>query len=558
MEWISNLLWNEGVAQSILLISAAIAFGLMLGRVKIFGISLGVTFILFVGILLSALGFQANRETLHFFQEMGLILFVFSIGLQVGPSFFSNFREGGAKLNLLAACVVLLGATVTLVIHFITKIPISTMVGVMSGAITNTPGLGAAQQAYLDVKGVSDPSISLGYAVAYPLGVVGIILSLILLKAMFRVDLDKEQKALEKHTEQDEKGLVPLSLVVNNPSVFGKSVSAISQLLKGHHFVVSRIYKHAEEEIFVVGPDTVLEENDKVFVIAPQSDLTAVTSMIGYEVKMDRKQWIPNASHFSAKHFLVTKKEVNGKTLAQLNLRALYGVTITRVQRAGFEFLATPSFRLKYGDELTIVGSNAALNNVRQLLGDREKQLNEPNLIAIFLGIVLGVVLGSLPIFVPGIPQPLKLGLAGGPLIVAILISSFGYKYGMITYTTDSANLMLREVGICSFLACVGLGAGGGFVDTIVNKGGYIWIAYGFLITVIPLLIVGTFARGKMKMNYLTLFGLLAGSTTDPPALAYATSQGDGSAAQLGYATVYPLTMFLRIVVAQLIILFFV
>lgn len=558
MEWISNLLWNEGVAQSILLISAAIAFGLMLGRVKIFGISLGVTFILFVGILLSALGFQANRETLHFFQEMGLILFVFSIGLQVGPSFFSNFREGGAKLNLLAACVVLLGATVTLVIHFITKIPISTMVGVMSGAITNTPGLGAAQQAYLDVKGVSDPSISLGYAVAYPLGVVGIILSLILLKAMFRVDLDKEQKALEKHTEQDEKGLVPLSLVVNNPSVFGKSVSAISQLLKGHHFVVSRIHKHAEEEIFVVGPDTVLEENDKVFVIAPQSDLTAVTSMIGYEVKMDRKQWIPNASHFSAKHFLVTKKEVNGKTLAQLNLRALYGVTITRVQRAGFEFLATPSFRLKYGDELTIVGSDAALNNVRQLLGDREKQLNEPNLIAIFLGIVLGVVLGSLPIFVPGIPQPLKLGLAGGPLIVAILISSFGYKYGMITYTTDSANLMLREVGICSFLACVGLGAGGGFVDTIVNKGGYIWIVYGFLITVIPLLIVGTFARGKMKMNYLTLCGLLAGSTTDPPALAYATSQGDGSAAQLSYATVYPLTMFLRIVVAQLIILFFV
>lgn len=558
MEWISNLLWNEGVAQSILLISAAIAFGLMLGRVKIFGISLGVTFILFVGILLSALGFQANRETLHFFQEMGLILFVFSIGLQVGPSFFSNFREGGAKLNLLAACVVLLGATVTLVIHFITKIPISTMVGVMSGAITNTPGLGAAQQAYLDVKGVSDPSISLGYAVAYPLGVVGIILSLILLKAMFRVDLDKEQKALEKHTEQDEKGLVPLSLVVNNPSVFGKSVSAISQLLKGHHFVVSRIYKHAEEEIFVVGPDTILEENDKVFVIAPQSDLTAVTSMIGYEVKMDRKQWIPNASHFSAKHFLVTKKEVNGKTLAQLNLRALYGVTITRVQRAGFEFLATPSFRLKYGDELTIVGSDAALNNVRQLLGDREKQLNEPNLIAIFLGIVLGVVLGSLPIFVPGIPQPLKLGLAGGPLIVAILISSFGYKYGMITYTTDSANLMLREVGICSFLACVGLGAGGGFVDTIVNKGGYIWIVYGFLITVIPLLIVGTFARGKMKMNYLTLCGLLAGSTTDPPALAYATSQGDGGAAQLGYATVYPLTMFLRIVVAQLIILFFV
>lgn len=558
MEWISNLLWNEGVAQSILLISAAIAFGLMLGRVKIFGISLGVTFILFVGILLSALGFQANRETLHFFQEMGLILFVFSIGLQVGPSFFSNFREGGAKLNLLAACVVLLGATVTLVIHFITKIPISTMVGVMSGAITNTPGLGAAQQAYLDVKGVSDPSISLGYAVAYPLGVVGIILSLILLKVMFRVDLDKEQKALEKSTEQDEKGLVPLSLVVNNPSVFGKSVSAISQLLKGHHFVVSRIYKHAEEEIFVVGPDTVLEENDKVFVIAPQSDLTAVISMIGYEVKMDRKQWIPNASHFSAKHFLVTKKEVNGKTLAQLNLRALYGVTITRVQRAGFEFLATPSFRLKYGDELTIVGSDAALNNVRQLLGDREKQLNEPNLIAIFLGIVLGVVLGSLPIFVPGIPQPLKLGLAGGPLIVAILISSFGYKYGMITYTTDSANLMLREVGICSFLACVGLGAGGGFVDTIVNKGGYIWIVYGFLITVIPLLIVGTFARGKMKMNYLTLCGLLAGSTTDPPALAYATSQGDGSAAQLGYATVYPLTMFLRIVVAQLIILFFI
>ncbi len=557
MDWITNLFFNEGVAQSILLISMTIAFGLMLGKIKIFGISLGVTFILFVGIFLSAIGMQASKETLHFFQEMGLILFVFSIGLQVGPSFFANFRKGGAKLNLLATCIVLLGAVTTLIIHYATGTPISTMVGVMSGAITNTPGLGAAQQAYVDVKGVSDPSISLGYAVAYPLGVVGIILSLIVLRMIFRVNLDKEQQKLDDASAHNEKELTPLSLVVNNPSVFGKSVSAISQLLKGSHFVVSRIYKHKQEEVFEVGPDTILEENDKVFVIAPNADVEAVVSMIGYQVKMDRKQWIPTAAKFTAKRIVITKEEVNGRTLEQLNLRALYGVTITRVERSGFEFLASPSFRLQYGDVLTIVGSDSGLTNVRQVLGDREKHLNDPNLISIFLGIVLGVILGSVPIFIPGIPQPLKLGLAGGPLIVAILLSSFGYKYRLITYTTASANLMLREVGISSFLACVGLAAGGNFVDTIVNKGGYIWILYGFLITVIPLLLVGAYARGKMKMNFLTLMGLIAGSTTDPPALAYASSHGDGSAAQLGYATVYPLTMFLRVIVAQVMILFF-
>ncbi|WP_112319734.1 putative transporter [Porphyromonas cangingivalis] len=558
MEWINNLFMGQGVAHSILLIAMTIALGMALGKIKIFGISLGVTFILFVGILFGELGLRVNHEVLHFFKEFGLILFVFSIGLQVGPSFFSNFKKGGGTMNLIAAGIVFTGAIVTIIIHFITKLPITTMVGIMSGAITNTPGLGAAQQAYLDATGIEDPTIPMGYAVAYPLGVVGIIMSIIALRVIFKISFKNEEEALRRARGGSDEALEPLSLEVQNVAIFGKTVSSLSESLSNRHFVVSRVYKRSTQSIDIAGPDTILEEGDKIFVITRKEDVDPITMMVGKEIKMDRKQWVPSNSHFVSRRVVITKSEISGKSIGALNLRALYGVNITRVNRSGFEMVASSDFRLQYGDKLTIVGSDAALSSVEKILGNSVKHLHEPNLISIFLGIALGVILGSIPMMIPGIPQPVKIGLAGGPLLVAILLASFGHKYKIVTYTTTSANLLMREIGITAFLACVGLGAGEGFLDTVVNKGGHMWVLYGVLITIIPILLMGTVARLAFKINYFTLAGLIAGSNTDPPALAYANTLSDTDASAIGYATVYPLTMFLRVLVAQLMILLFI
>ncbi|WP_078735939.1 putative transporter [Porphyromonas cangingivalis] len=558
MEWINNLFMGQGVAHSILLIAMTIALGMALGKIKIFGISLGVTFILFVGILFGELGLRVNHEVLHFFKEFGLILFVFSIGLQVGPSFFSNFKKGGGTMNLIAAGIVFTGAIVTIIIHFITKLPITTMVGIMSGAITNTPGLGAAQQAYLDATGIEDPTIPMGYAVAYPLGVVGIIMSIIALRVIFKISFKNEEEALRRARGGSDEALEPLSLEVQNVAIFGKTVSSLSESLSNRHFVVSRVYKRSTQSIDIAGPDTILEEGDKIFVITRKEDVDPITMMVGKEIKMDRKQWVPSNAHFVSRRVVITKSEISGKSIGALNLRALYGVNITRVNRSGFEMVASSDFRLQYGDKLTIVGSDAALSSVEKILGNSVKHLHEPNLISIFLGIALGVILGSIPMMIPGIPQPVKIGLAGGPLLVAILLASFGHKYKIVTYTTTSANLLMREIGITAFLACVGLGAGEGFLDTVVNKGGHMWVLYGVLITIIPILLMGTVARLAFKINYFTLAGLIAGSNTDPPALAYANTLSDTDASAIGYATVYPLTMFLRVLVAQLMILLFI
>lgn len=549
---------GQGVAHSILLIAMTIALGMALGKIKIFGISLGVTFILFVGILFGELGLRVNHEVLHFFKEFGLILFVFSIGLQVGPSFFSNFKKGGGTMNLIAAGIVFTGAIVTIIIHFITKLPITTMVGIMSGAITNTPGLGAAQQAYLDATGIEDPTIPMGYAVAYPLGVVGIIMSIIALRVIFKISFKNEEEALRRARGGSDEALEPLSLEVQNVAIFGKTVSSLSESLSNRHFVVSRVYKRSTQSIDIAGPDTILEEGDKIFVITRKEDVEPITMMVGKEIKMDRKQWVPSNAHFVSRRVVITKSEISGKSIGALNLRALYGVNITRVNRSGFEMVASSDFRLQYGDKLTIVGSDAALSSVEKILGNSVKHLHEPNLISIFLGIALGVILGSIPMMIPGIPQPVKIGLAGGPLLVAILLASFGHKYKIVTYTTTSANLLMREIGITAFLACVGLGAGEGFLDTVVNKGGHMWVLYGVLITIIPILLMGTVARLAFKINYFTLAGLIAGSNTDPPALAYANTLSDTDASAIGYATVYPLTMFLRVLVAQLMILLFI
>lgn len=557
MNWINELIWGQGVGHSILLLSFVIALGIQLGKIKIFGVSLGITFVLFVGIIMGHFGITINPHVIHFFQEFGLILFVYSVGMQVGPGFFSSFRQGGITLNMLACGVIFLGVLTTIVIHYMTNIPMPTMVGILSGAVTNTPGLGAAQQAFSDMHGVSENSIPMGYAVAYPLGVIGIILSTIIIRYVFRVSFQKENEMLEKEDNSHANGAIPISLVVKNPAIFNKKVREISSLLEHRDFVISRIWRDNDKKIEMVSADTVLQENDKVFVITTEQDAETLKIFIGEAIDMERKQWIRMESQFINRRILITKPELNGKHLGDLKLRKLYGINITRINRAGVDLVAKPNLTLQVGDRVNVVGTEASIANVEKVLGNSLKRLNEPNLIAIFVGIALGIFLGSIPMTFPGIPQPIKLGLAGGPLIVAILISRFGYHYKLITYTTQSANFMLREVGIAMFLACVGLRTGDGFVDTIINDGGFAWIGYGVIITMLPLLIIGFIARYFFKINYFTLMGLIAGSTTDPPALAYSNQTAGNDAPSVGYATVYPLTMFLRVLTAQLLILFF-
>lgn len=557
MNWINDLLWGEGIGHSILLLSFVIAAGIQLGKIKVFGVSLGITLVLFVGIILGHFGFTINHNVIHFFKEFGLILFVYSVGMQVGPGFFSSFKQGGITLNMLACGIVFLGVLTAVILHYATGIPMPTMVGILSGAVTNTPGLGAAQQAFSDMHGVSDNTIALGYAVAYPLGVIGIILSIILIKYIFRVSFDKENEQLNSEDSSHTNEAKPISLIVKNPAIFNKTVAELSNLLEHRDFVISRVWRDSNKQIEIASANTVLQENDKVFVITTETDAETIKTFIGEEIDMERKQWIRMESQFINRRILITKPELNGKRLGQLKLRKLYGINITRINRAGVDLVAKPGLTLQVGDRVNVVGTETAVSNVEKVLGNSMKRLNEPNLITIFVGIALGIVLGSIPISFPGIPQPVKLGLAGGPLVVAILISHFGYHYKLITYTTQSANLMLREIGITLFLACVGISAGDGFVDTIVNNGGFAWIGYGFIITFVPLMIIGCIGRYFCKVNYFTLMGLIAGSTTDPPALAYSNATAGNDAPLVGYATVYPLTMFLRVLTAQLLILFF-
>lgn len=549
MNWLNELFFGYGVAHSILMLAVVIAAGIVLGKIKIKGVSLGITWILFAGIAFSHFGMQVDGEILHMFKEFGLILFVFSIGMQVGPGFFSSFKKGGMTLNLLAAGVVLLGVAVTYVIHRLTDIPMPTMVGIMSGAVTNTPGLGAAQQANMDITGIDNPEIATGYAVAYPLAVVGIIGTILAFRYIFRVNLlQEEQKALASDNTQDYAAR-QLSLKVTNPSLDGMKVGDIHDLIQ-RNYVISRIHS-ADGTVRMVNADTVLHTGDDILVITSQTAVPAITAFIGEKVDIEWKQL---STQLISRRILITKPELNGKSLSQLRLRS-FDVSVTRVNRSGIDLVATPALHLQIGDRVTVVGAASAITEVEKKLGNSLKRLNHPNLFPIFFGIVLGIILGSIPFVFPGIPQPVKLGLAGGPLIVAILISRFGPKYKLVTYTTMSANLMLREVGIALFLACVGLGAGETFVDTIM-AGGYKWVGYGALITIVPILVIGFIGRKVCRLNYLTLSGLIAGSMTDPPALAYANDMSGSDVPAVGYATVYPLTMFLRVLCAQLMILF--
>lgn len=559
MGWLQTLLMDsESVAHIVLLYAFVISLGVLLGKIKFFGVSLGVTFVLFVGIIMGHWGFSGNLQILHFARELGLILFVFCIGLQVGPSFFASFKKGGVTMNLLAVAVVCLNLVVAFTLYYLLdgRIEMSMMVGILSGAITNTPSLGAAQEALHQLNAANVikevPQIALGYAVAYPLGVIGIIGSIIAVRFIFRVNFKNEEDGWMLSAANHQSKPHQMHLEVTNPRMFGKSMRSI-MVLSGREFVISRIRKG--NDIFIPENETIFEEGDLIFVVCFAADAEFVSSFIGRETVVD---WQESTSPLISRDVLVTKYELNGKSLQQLNLRELYGVNVTRINRSGVELFANPSLVLNVGDHATIVGTKMAIKKVADIFGNLPRKLNEPNIATLFIGVMVGVLFGSIPFIFPGIPVPVKLGLAGGPLVISILIGRFGYKFNLVTYTTPSANLMLREIGIVLFLASVGIEAGANFFETVVNGDGLLWVICGFLITVIPLLIVGCFARGYLKMNYFMLMGLLAGSTTDPPALAYSSQASGSDAPAVGYSTIYPLVMFLRVLIAQLLILLFV
>lgn len=557
MEWFSNLIHNESIAQVILLYSFVIATGILLGKIKVWGISLGVTFVLFVGIAVGHFGFSVNPEVLHFVREFGLILFIFSIGLQVGPAFFASFKKGGMIQNLMAALVVFLGAGTTIALFYILsgKIPMAMLVGIMSGAVTNTPGLGAAQEALKQLNDAGQiteiPQIALGYAVAYPMGVVGIILSLIFIRVIFKINIEKENEQISSAKAVPSEATKIITIKVNSKAIDGKNLQQIRNLI-GRNFVVSRLLSN--DDYSVPRGDTVLHNNDIIRVVTTEADAEAIVDLIGDESDFN---WKESENKMISRRIVITRSVINGKTLSSLKLRTV-NVNITRVIRSGFDLLASPDLVLQVGDRVVMVGTPDAIKRAEAMLGNTLKRLDEPHIITIFVGILLGIVAGSIPFFIPGMPMPVKLGLAGGPLVVAILLGRFGFKLKLITYTTQSANLMLREIGISLFLASVGIASGDKFVETVVSGNGLLWILCGFIITVLPLLITGFIGRKFLKINYFNLMGMLSGSMTDPPALAYANAISNNDAPAISYSTVYPLTMFLRVVIAQILILIFV
>lgn len=551
--WFHDLFFGTGIAHSIFVLALAIGCGIFLAeKLKIKGITLGITWILFCAIACSHFGMQLDPRVESFAKDFGLILFVYSIGLQVGPSFFSSFGKGGLKLNMIAASIVLLSCIVAWAIHAISGEDMATMTGVLFGAVTNTPGLGAAEQAYQDVTGVVNPDIASGYAMAYPLGVVGILVSLMLLKVFFGIKLDKEEERV-KIEKGEVKQVQHFDLEITNPQVDGLRVRDLS-LLTHVTLLVSRVLDASGAE-FMPDADTILHTGDKVRIVTDSVNEKTVL-LLGQAITIAWEEKEKNV-HLVNQHIVITNPKINGKKIMDLKVREAFNITITRVRRAGIELLATPELILQLGDRMTVVGEQEAVGKMAEAFGNNLKKLDTPNLASLFIGVVLGVTLGSLPIMLPGLSQPFKLGIAGGSLIVAILIGAFGTRYHVVTYTTTSANLMIREIGIALFLGAVGFGAGKTFIPTLLD-GGYLWIGYGVIITMLPLLLIGFAARKWGKLDYFTLMGLIAGSTTDPPALAYATSQSTvNDRAAVAYSTVYPMTMFLRVLTGQLLIVLF-
>ena len=552
MDWLQNLLFDENsIAHIVLLYSFVIAVGVLLGKIKFFGVSLGVTFVLFTGIVCGHFGLTGNTQILTFLQDFGLILFVFCIGLQVGPSFFSSFKKGGIAMNLVAMGIVALNIAVAVDLYYGLngRIELPMMVGILCGAVTNTPGLGAANEA-LSQLNYNGPQIAMGYACAYPLGVLGIIGSIIAIRYICQINLKKEEEDIAKE-EAANPHLTPrmMHLEVHNEALAGKTLLQVRDFM-GRDFVCSRILQNGH--VSIPNRDTVFHLGDQLFVVCAEDDAEAIIAFIGPKIEVD---WEKQDTPMVSRRILITQPKMNGKQLGEFHFSSMYGVNVTRVNRSGMDIFASRNLTLQVGDRVMVVGPQDAVERVANLMGNSLKRLDHPNIVTIFVGIFLGIFFGSLPIAFPGIPTPVKLGLAGGPLIVSILIGRFGYKLKLVTYTTMSANLMLREIGIALFLASVGIKAGANFVNTVVDGDGLLYVGCGFLITVIPLLIMGAVARWHYKMNYFMLMGLIAGSNTDPPALAYSNQTAGNNAPAVGYSTVYPVSMFLRILTAQLLIL---
>ena len=548
-------LWGGGVAHSVMILALVITLGLSLGKIRVKGVSLGLAWILFIGLIFGHFSLNLDEHLLHFLKEFGLILFVYSIGLEVGPSFFSSFKNGGKSLNLLSIIVVALSIITTLVIYSFSNTSITSMTGILSGAVTNTPGLGAAQQAYSDLRHIDAPSIAAGYAIAYPMGVLGVILSFIVLRYALRINKGEEEAQAKRgfgHLEA--MTLNTFSVKITNKMIFGDTVKEVRHILN-RDFMISQIHRSKGTSTKeMVNGQTILNEGDIVYVVAHPSVQEPLIALFGEKVEM---AWEEFGNELITRRILVTKPGINGKTIAQMQIRSNLGTNITRVNRAGVDLIATPDLKLQLGDRVTVVGTELAISHTEKVLGNQMKRLNYPNLIPIFLGIMLGCIVANIPFFIPGINENLRLGLTGGPLVVAILIGYFGPKYNLVTYNTISANLMLREIGICIFLACVGLGTGEQFIETVATEKGMIWIVYGIAITMIPIILGGIIGRFVFHINYFTLLGVLAGANTNPSALAYVRDQTSADAPTVGYANVYPFAMFLRIVTIQIIIFVF-
>ena len=550
MEWIESILIDHSALQAVIVLSIICAVGLSLGKIKVLGVSLGATLVFFVGILAGHLGLSLDADMLNYAENFGLILFVYALGLQVGPGFFSSFRKGGLTLNMLAMAVIMLGIVITVIAAFLTGIPITDMVGVMCGAVTNTPALGAAQQT-LKQLGIDSSSLALGCAVAYPLGVVGVILALVVSRKIFYRNNDK----LRPTEEHDETFIAAFK--IQNPAIFGKSLKGID-ILKGHHFIITRLWR-GDNEVSIPTSETILEEGDRILVVTNEKDVAALEVLFGEQESTDWNKrdidWNKVDSHLVSQKILITTPELNGKRLGSLHLRNDYGVNTTRVYRGGISILASPQLRLQLGDRLIVVGEAEAVKEVSEMMGNTVKNLGEPNLVSVFIGLTIGLILGSIPIMIPGVSMPVKLGLAGGPIIVGILMGTFGPRLHMVTYVTRSANLMLRALGLSLYLACLGIDAGSDFFDIVIRPEGMAWIGIGFVITIVPVLIVGFIASRIMKMDYATVGGMLCGSMANPMALNYANDVVGNDAPAVAYTTVYPLSMFVRVIIVQVLLI---
>lgn len=551
MDWLYSLFVEHSALQAVVVLSLISAIGLGLGKVRFWGISLGVTFVFFAGILAGHLGLSIDPQMLNYAESFGLVIFVYALGLQVGPGFFSSFRQGGVRLNMLALGVVLIGTLMAVLGSFLTGISLPDMVGILCGATTNTPALGAAQQT-LKQLGMETSTPALGCAVTYPLGVVGVILAILVLRKSMVTDKD-----LEVQEKEGENKTYIGAFQVHNPGIFNKSVKEIADLSYAK-FVISRLWR--DGKVTIPTSDKIVKEGDRLLVITSEKDAAAMTVLFGEQEHTDWNKedidWDAIDSKLISQRVVVTRPELNGKKLGALHLRNHYGINITRVYRSGVQLLATAGLTLQLGDRLTIVGEAAAVHNVEKVLGNAIKSLKEPNLVAVFIGIILGLVLGSIPISFPGISQPVKLGLAGGPIVVGILIGTFGPRLHMVTYTTRSANLMLRALGLSLYLACLGLDAGAHFFETVFRPEGLLWIGVGFVLTLVPVLIMGVVAFKWMKVDFGSVTGMLCGSMANPMALNYANDTIPGDNPSVSYATVYPLCMFIRVIIAQVLLMF--